>query len=579
MSKNDIEITPGETSLTVGDDYAKKNAITFTIKLTGDGSVFLRLQIPVGENGVLGAAEDANNIKVETPGTVPEPSVCKDDIPPATKCWWLGNPDNGVKVNGSTTLSVSISNILCRAKAGESNIEVTMMTETPPDITATLKITKEKPKEWQNPILYFTVEPNFLISGQGNKVTLRWDLADTSGTVSLEDFRGNPIPNPTPGMTDEPDKTGNYTLKLGNYQKKQNVDVLSKNSWDEPDLRLGANAFPTVIFDADDKCTDALYAIFFLLSKGGNEQTVRTPVLCRSVNGISRWERCDPENVPPDMASSPGVRVKDRLYDRLYLIGGSSVDWDQKSRTICYYDLNHRNKGWREATVTFDADFEERMGHACVVVGDNIWVMGGSGRFGSLNDAWELTIDHSSDPIRINAKQIEKSEPAEPNWEKRWAPRCMFSAVHYNDQVWVFGGVESPQGSKTLDGIYYRDVVSKDKVWSRRDGQNVDVVKDAIGTGVAHCRDELFTVITNSTGGTVIHELTRSTSTEDDWYEITKTPARPAKWTSSNHSITLVGFNNRLYLRYLHRDALRWDLAKKGTPPGSLHVYIPNWKI
>jgi len=587
MSIN-VKLIPEKTTLKIGVDYANENTIEFKIELAGDEPVFLRLQIPVGENGVLYQIEDSNQISVRTIEYLDrQPKVVNEDTQDK-KVWSLGDTRAGVEVNGSTTLSVSISNIFCRANVGESDIEVVGVTKKSPkkQSTATLRIKKKKPAEWKNPILYFIAEPNFLLSGE--KVTLRWDVAGPAGQVSL-DFRGGPVTtdsdgNPITlesGMKVKPDADGIYILKFGGRQREQSVQVLGESKWHKSQLRLGPS-FPMVIFDGADKFkeTDKLYAIFALLAKGDNNRTVRTPVLCESANGIAGWGKCENLGLRADMASSPGVQ----LSNRLYLIGGSSVDWDQTSRTICYYDLKDRNKGWRDATVTFDGDFEERMGHACVIVNDKIWVMGGSGRYGmSLNDVWELTIDHSSDPIKIDAKQIEKSVSAntkDPNWEKRWAPRCMFSAVHYNNQIWVFGGVDSPQGS-TLDGIYYRGVASEDKEWKLRpDSQKANVVKDAIGTGVARCGDRLFLVITDATklatqeSGTVMRQLEKSTTTLDSWV-IRNPPPRPAEWTVSNHSITLVAFNNRLYLRYLDRDALRWDLEKqKKEPPGSLQVYI-----
>ena len=138
--------------------------------------------------------------------------------------------------------------------------------------------------------------------------------------------------------------------------------------------------------------------------------------------------------------------------------------------------------------------------------------------------------------------------------------------------------VTGPQGS-ALGGIYYREVASKDKAWKLRpDINKTKVVKDASGTGATRCGDNVFVVITDSTAfatdihPTVIHKLIRSTSTKDDWVPIDTKPDRPADWTVSNHSITLVSFKNRLYLRYLHRDAMRRDPVKE--PLGALYLYI-----
>ena len=118
-----IELKPKkeETSLTIGDQFKEKNEIEFTIKLTGDGPIWLKLQIPVGNDGVLQDREDANGIEVATPGTEPKPKPkgYVNDI----KEWSLGNEKAGVSVkeSESTKVSVSIKNILCRASVVDSS--------------------------------------------------------------------------------------------------------------------------------------------------------------------------------------------------------------------------------------------------------------------------------------------------------------------------------------------------------------------------------------------------------------------------------------------------------------------------
>ena len=122
----DMTLDPTTTSLTIGDDYTNTNTVKFTIKLTGDGAVWLKLQIPVGENGVLRATEDANNIKISG---VSSDSKSPDSPPDGvnssnTKEWSLGDYQNGVQVTVETNLSISISNILCRANNVDSKITI-----------------------------------------------------------------------------------------------------------------------------------------------------------------------------------------------------------------------------------------------------------------------------------------------------------------------------------------------------------------------------------------------------------------------------------------------------------------------
>jgi hypothetical protein len=96
-----LELEPSKASLTIGNDYASENTVKFTITLNGKGPVWLTLQIPKGENGVVRNLEDATSLKVETPETVP-PRVEIDDA--TQKKWKLGDSRNGVKVDGSTKI-------------------------------------------------------------------------------------------------------------------------------------------------------------------------------------------------------------------------------------------------------------------------------------------------------------------------------------------------------------------------------------------------------------------------------------------------------------------------------------------
>src|SRR5208337_1172533 len=340
-----LVLEPPTLPLTIGDDYAKQNTIKFTITLTGNGPVWLTLQIPIGENGVLRKAEDANNIQIATPGTDPPPDVLSADA--AMKEWKLGDYDKGVQVNGSTTLSVSISNILCRASDKTSQLTITGATGDEPLVTRDIKITKAKPKAPDNPILYFIAEPTYLI-GKG-EVKLSWDLAAGTQKATLSTPSGTKSPDAS-HYEDAPDGTFAYTLSVGDIEKRQvTVNVLTAG-WQElfalgrPDRNDKNNLgpFPSVIFDSGGRNADALYAIFVRNAKGGG----REAVLCKSANGITDWEIIS-TGMPEGMESSPGVLLENRLW----LIGGSAVDPAQISNRISYYDLGAPGYGWRDAGV------------------------------------------------------------------------------------------------------------------------------------------------------------------------------------------------------------------------------------
>jgi hypothetical protein len=549
-----ITLVPEATSLTIGDDYPKTNTLKFKIELKGDGPVWLTLEIPVDEVGILHRFEDGNNITLATPGTDPAPKPTTSTDRPQMKVWSLGDSETGIQVKGSCTITISveISNVLCRAKAGQAQITVIgQFGSLPEEIQEKLTITKAKPKTApENPICYFTAEPTFLI-GEGD-VTLRWDVVGDLG-VSLGSPNGQ-IQSPLhSGMKHALAVSGDYTLNVGHHKRQAGVNVLPKG-WNEL-TPWDKKTFPFVLFDSGDRCDDALYAIFVR----DEERRGRQAVLCKSTDGITNWHIVN-DMVPDGMESSPGLQVGDRLW----LIGGSVVDWDQKSKRACYYDLKDPAKGWRDATVTGADGFKERMGHACVVVDRSIWVMGGLGPYACLNDVWKFELD-TADRGRLHGSQMKESS--------EWKPRCLFSAVNFNKSIWVCGGVSSPHGNPLSD---LWTSLPTEISWKERG----DVVANAIGTGVTGCGDTLFTVLTTRTGGPTWVIATKMstmqtngmTSTSDTWTKA-DAPTLPDDGTHNPRSLSLVGFQpskkKRLYLRGLQRTA-------KGVVSTPLFVYIIN---
>lgn len=548
-----ITLVPTAASLTIGDDYAATNTLEFTIEVTGNEPVWLTLAMPTGETGVLRRPEDGNNLTLDTPGTGPSPCVLEGAGDVNVKVWSLGDYTDGVQVTGSYKLSVKIRNILCRAQEGETQITVIgKLGDSQPDITRSLSIVKAKPKTApDNPICYFTADPTFVI-GHGS-VTLSWDVVGAH-TATLQTPLGQMVSPATSGYREILDRTGTYTLTVDGKQRQATVNVLTAG-WHRL-YPLGSRAFPSVIFDSGGGCDDAVYAIFVR----AEQRTGRQAVLCKSTDGITGWTIVN-DTVPDGMESSPGLR----LGNRLWLIGGSAVDWDQKSKRICYYDLKDSAKGWRDATVTGAEGFKERMGHACVVVDDrSLWVMGGLGPYACVRDVWKFEID-TADRGKLHGTELKASS----EW---WKPRCLFSAVKFKGMIWVYGGVSSPNGSPLGDlWASPSGIIS----WKLRPGGS-DVLAKAIGTGVANCGDTLFTVVTNRMGNLSwkteqeMWALKESsiTSTTETW-NLSIAPEFLGDGTNNPHSIVLVGVKNRLYLRNLHKHAMHGEVI--GLP---LFVYV-----
>jgi len=165
------------------------------------------------------------------------------------------------------------------------------------------------------------------------------------------------------------------------------------------------------------------------------------------------WVAWNPENanVPEKMSTSPAVS----LSNRLWLLGGSVSDTRVCSNQVWSYAPG----GWVQEK---NADWTPRMGHACVVAQNRIFVLGGMLQNGSsLNEVW--------------------SWDGKGEWKRHadapWSKRCMQAATNFpamvlvdgvavpEDRIWVYGGVTEPFGDPFAD------------MWTSRDGENWEPYK------------------------------------------------------------------------------------------------------
>jgi hypothetical protein len=564
-----MEIDPKHASLTIGESFTDNNKLRFTIKLNGNdkGKVKLTLQMPVGIDGIIQQPADATIIEVSTPGIKPAPFLLPYDPEKPVREWQLGSKQG---ISGSQVVQVSINKVPCRTSTKKSVLKIiATVGDEFARIERDIEITKSKPAEPPaNPILYFTATPRFL-NGPGN-VELRWELADNKNRHVIlnsdkrHHYEDPPCPWPSPEKLAE-----DTTFYLEASCETQSGGRKGTRSLHIPVYRAGwhdvyppENSFFSVLFDSNGSYERALYAIIVRNN---------TSVLYRSSNGLAQWEPITAGgvqlNVPRRMESSPGLL----FHDRLLLIGGSAVDPDNKSNSIWYIELDKDGvKGkWEKASVVPE-EFPMRMGHACVIVSaDEFWVLGGIDEFGRpLNDVWSFRInDQTKDGEKLTLNS--KREWAASRNKDRWTARCMFSAVNFENDIWVCGGVDEPANGK-FAGDLWRCGESKkedgktEKTWEARRLKQGDryVTADAIGTGAAVDQEGQLTIaVVNSKGiGQVKHAIKiwqrdNSYSGSDHWNDIL-TPRKPS-WTAHPHSISMVAFQGRLYLRYLHRSLLR----------------------
>jgi hypothetical protein len=538
------------------------------------------------------------------------------------KSYYLGSGSQGVEVHGVVEYLVSIEKILCNAQGKDAKIEVQAIdpdtnpnrkdtdppNPDPPKITGNpITVTKKQPtaSEVKNPILYFYAEPSF-VSGEGD-VKLSWSVVSPQNSPLKIKLRtpsnGSGEYVTSSSHTDHlRNNTFTYELEIEghkDHKREATVNVLAKKGeWTEitPEKKsTSLSTFPSVIFHPQ-QTDEALYIIncgLLLLEDKKTTVTV-TRGLYESADGITNWTLID-EAVPKGMESSPGLKLRNRLW----LIGGSSADPDQKSDRIRYFDID--KKVWRSVELKYRSGggFEKRMGHACVAIDeDRFWVMGGLGEFEALNDVWEFTIEEPKDGMPLSKIEALKLQGSQPNMPC-WTPRCMFSAVYFSDSddtsgtsetnkrtIWVFGGLDSPHG-KAAGDIWTCGLPKKrgeGPVWTKRDWRDV---RNSVGIGADVCGQSIFLVVQNreedapdkwtcaSTTWRIPRELVTDSSIT---FDKKSGPALPLNWCGMQHSLTLVGFKNRLHLRCLHRNAMYGasisEVEKdRGAP---LFVYIPS---
>jgi hypothetical protein len=173
-----------------------------------------------------------------------------------------------------------------------------------------------------------------------------------------------------------------------------------------------------------------------IVSQGGEtlyaivRESADSASLWRSSDGFSSWEKID-TTVPAHLATSPGVCFNDKLL----LVGGSRIDPHRVANTLYQFDPEKPAQGFTPLSPL--PPWQPRMGHACVVFQDQLWVLGGADtNWNALNDLWAW-----------NGKAWQKQG------EALWSKRCMLSATATATALWVAGGLTQPDG-KALQDIW-----------------------------------------------------------------------------------------------------------------------------
>jgi hypothetical protein len=291
-------------------------------------------------------------------------------------------------------------------------------------------------------VIKFTAKQ--IVVASDEKTTLQWDVINST-SITINDGKKNLNIGVTDFKaefeTDSLSSDTEFTLTVINDTASPVTAALlvkvNKNSAFVPEKQQ--------LFDGQKlmglyQWGEKLYALV-LYDKGVSEQNV---LFWESFDGLN-WQKTNiysktpgfntnndnltadndvlkaPLKIRVDFAGSPGVVYNNKLY----LIGGSRFDSDFRSQSVYYFDFGSPEDGWQQ---DIDAGFTPRMGHACLVYNQEIWVIGGYNDQGANNEVWKFDGEKWSN-VSANPAYALKSN------------RCMLSAIVNSDgYIEIYGG-------------------------------------------------------------------------------------------------------------------------------------------
>jgi len=284
---------------------------------------------------------------------------------------------------------------------------------------------------------------------------------DSDGTYQLEAWLDEVTEDPKP-----------FTRHAVSNQISVKVLPKGETSYD-----FEEQGFPLLLLSGDlkgkGKGKKSLYGLFAKKERTV-EQEGRTAILWTMAATMGSpdgyWTEVKPlPDEMLEMGESPGLFHGGQLW----LIGGSSANpMGPRSNRVCCFRQNENNQLVWETLP--NAPFTPRMGHACVVFQNMIWVLGGLDCDNRpLSDVWSCTVssDEKPDGTLVAPKWNRVTEDA------RWSPRCLFAAAVKsksentrlpNESLWICGGARHP----------YRDDVAADFWYSENGKDWTDLTSD-----------------------------------------------------------------------------------------------------
>ncbi len=358
-------------------------------------------------------------------------------------------------------LRFTLSNFESHVDPGPATLTISATISGYTDYKNTLSVEK---KSEQFDILYFTADPPYLITDADKRnFKLTWNTAKARRAVlysfakkMVAEFEsGNPgCLSGQPYVYDKEEpwaSTTNYELTITDDTDKTKCLALSVQLLTGPwhSVKSTSHGYPAVLCSMNDV---QLYGIFVKEGKGR---------LYSSPYPYAKW-LLENEQVPDGMLTSPAVYWQNTLW----LIGGGAADPKLRNREIWSYDGDAGT--WQQHP---QPPWTSRMGHACVIMNGQLWVLGGNDDTGtSLNDVWVATLN--GDTLTW------KKQDGVPGWK----PRCMFAATTFHGEgyykLWIYGGLTEPF-SDPFEDLWYWD--SKGQTWQPYTAIPQDSKKNPIG--------------------------------------------------------------------------------------------------
>jgi hypothetical protein len=351
---------------------------------------------------------------------------------------------SNIAMNEKVDIVFSLDNFATLATEGNATCFLQFQEEvTEPDGNKVMEWLKDehtniqliKTIEQSPPVVTIFQADNYFLPW-GEHVTLKWEL-NNAAYCKISGAAGPLIENSS-------DRLNSNQIIVRTPPVKTNTFVLTPyNSRNEPG---SSKSIDVEVFNAtgvrmrlgiENKTILSIYEYNHTAYALVLDKVLKGISLFSSYNGISDWLPVYNYSLQITFdlyfAGTPGVIFQNKLW----LIGGSSFNVELPGNQIGYYDF--ATMKWKVVPeIEQSQRFTPRMGHACIVIGKQIWVIGGyHPDSGTYSDIW-TSIDG------INWK---KSDISLPN-----GGRCMMGVALYKkdgntgDYLWIYGGFKEEPG-------------------------------------------------------------------------------------------------------------------------------------